>query len=195
MAKNIPFFDMFTELQLSSELRLKLVGAELTGAAIDQGAMSITMYLLVKTPLTQEDIKALQELICRVYTFRKVEIFVTCMEAERSPKAETAPPQGEKSSSVKAIMGNPIKAKPVSMSELNLKMGTACVCGKVFFYECQETRRPGTWRLTFDMTDYTNSVTVMKFLNTKEAQQIQGAIKPGMWLKVQGKMELTRDGK
>ena len=34
MAKNIPFFDMFAELQLSSELRLKLLGAELTGATI-----------------------------------------------------------------------------------------------------------------------------------------------------------------
>ena len=32
MAKNIPFFDMFTELQLPGELRLKLVAAELTGA-------------------------------------------------------------------------------------------------------------------------------------------------------------------
>ena len=37
MSRNIPFFEMFTELQLSPELRLKLAGAELTGAAIDQG--------------------------------------------------------------------------------------------------------------------------------------------------------------
>ena len=29
-------------------------------------------------------------------------------------------------------MGNPIKAKPVPMEELNLKMGTATVEGKVF---------------------------------------------------------------
>ena len=58
MAKNIPFFDMFTELQLSSELRLKLAGAELTGASIDQGSMSIVLYLVAKTPLGQEDVSA-----------------------------------------------------------------------------------------------------------------------------------------
>ena len=37
MSRDIPFFEMFTELQLSPELRLKLAGAELNGAAIDQG--------------------------------------------------------------------------------------------------------------------------------------------------------------
>ena len=200
MAKNIPFFDMFTELQLSSELRLKLAGAELTGASIDQGSMSIVLYLVAKTPLGQEDVAALQEMICKVYTFRKVEIFVTALapEVEERPVPQAAPVEkkgGDKPAPSKVLMGNPIKGKPVPISELNLKMGTATVCGKVFFYECQETRRPGTWRLTFDMTDNTNSVTVMKFLNTKEAQLLQGAIKPGMWLLVQGKMELTRDGK
>ena len=35
MSRNIPFFEMFAELQLSGELRLKLSGAELTGARID----------------------------------------------------------------------------------------------------------------------------------------------------------------
>ena len=49
MAKNIPFFDMFAELQRSGTLRLKLAGAELTGAAIDQSALSISMSLTVRT--------------------------------------------------------------------------------------------------------------------------------------------------
>jgi DNA polymerase-3 subunit alpha (Gram-positive type) len=45
------------------------------------------------------------------------------------------------------------------------------------------------------MTDYTNSVSVRKYLDTKEAEKIQSAIHPGQWLKVQGRMEQTRDGK
>lgn len=81
------------------------------------------------------------------------------------------------------------------MRDLDLKMGNATVAGKVFAFECRETRRPGMWRMSFDMTDYTNSVTVQKNLTTKEAQQLEGAIAPGMWLMVQGKMEPTWDGK
>ena len=92
-------------------------------------------------------------------------------------------------------MGKPIKTRPGPMKDLDLKMGTATVEGKVFAFECRETRRPGMWRLSFDMTDYTNSVTVQKNLTEKEAQQLEGAIKPGMWLQVQGKMEPTWDGK
>ena len=55
MASKIPFFDMFSELQSLSELRLKLFGAVLTGARIDQSAMSLLLHLEVKNPLTEED--------------------------------------------------------------------------------------------------------------------------------------------
>ena len=87
-------------------------------------------------------------------------------------------------------MGNPIKVKPVEMKTLDLKMGNATVSGKVFSVECVETRRPGMWRLHVEMTDYTSSVAVHKNLTEKEAKGLDGKINPGMWLCVQGKMEL-----
>ena len=198
MSKDIPFFEMFTELQLSGELRLKLAGAVLTGACIDQAAMSIVLHLLVKSPLTEDDIRGIQDCIKEVYGFTKVEMDVTCMapQAPRPmPQASSAPAGGGKPAVGKVLMGNPIKARPGPMKDLNVKMGTATVAGKVFAFECRETRRPGMWRLSFDMTDYTNSVTVQKNLTTKEAQGLESAIKPGMWLCVQGKMEPTWDGK
>ena len=70
MARNIPFFDMFAELQLSSELRLKLLGAELTGATIDQAAMSITLQLNVKHPLPEEEDACIEHLRAQVRIIR-----------------------------------------------------------------------------------------------------------------------------
>ena len=102
---------------------------------------------------------------------------------------------GDKPAPGKVLMGKPIRTDPVPMRTLDLKMGNATVEGKVFAFECRETRRPGMWRLSFDMTDYTNSVTVQKNLTEKEAQALESAVKPGMWLRVQGKMEPTWDGK
>ena len=81
------------------------------------------------------------------------------------------------------------------MRTLDLKTGNATVEGKVFSFECRETRRPGMWRLSFDMTDFTGSVSVQKNLTEKEAQGLESAVKPGMWLRVQGNMEPTWDGK
>ena len=200
MAKNIPFFDMFAELQLSGALRLKLAGAELTGASIDQGTMSISMQLTVRTAMSAEDLEDLKQMIRAVYGFRQVDIDLTCKlpEPVKAAASQAAPSGGGKDGGAavdKVLLGKPIKTKPVPMKTLNLKMGNATVSGKVFSAECTETRRPGMWRLTFEMTDYTNSVTIHKNLTAKEAEQFGGAIKPDMWLLVQGKMEPTWDGK
>ena len=202
MSRDIPFFEMFTELQLSGELRLALAGAVINSACIDQSAMSLTLHLTTQIQLGEEEIGALKRLLCGVYGFRTVEVEAVCKApAARSERpAAPAPAAGnggkkEDSKPGKVLMGKPIKTRPGPMKDLDLKMGTATVEGKVFAFECRETRRPGMWRLSFDMTDYTNSVTVQKNLTEKEAQQLEGAIKPGMWLLVQGRMEPTWDGK
>ncbi|WP_455582000.1 PolC-type DNA polymerase III [Dysosmobacter sp.] len=202
MSKDIPFFEMFTELQLSGELRLKLAGAVLTGAVIDQAALAISLYLTTRTELGGEDLENLRQIIQGVYGFRQVEIAQTCKATQpvRTAPLPNASAGGggkkENGTSVsRVLLGKPIKTRPGPMKDLDLKMGTATVAGKVFAAECAETRRPGMWRLNFDMTDYTNSVTVHKNLTAKEAEQFGGAIKPGMWLCVQGKMEPTWDGK
>jgi len=196
MASNIPFFDMFAELQSVSELRLKLLGAELTGARIDQSAMSLLLHLLVKNPLSEADQQEIRQALEHVYGFRSVELDVTCKELPKvETKASEPSAEGKKKTSGKVLMGSTIKGKSIPMKDLNLKLGNATVEGKVFAFECRETRRPGMWRLSFDMTDYTNSVTVQKNLNAKEAQALEKAVKPGMWLRVKGKMEPTWDGK
>ncbi len=194
MSGNIPFFDMFAELQLSGELRLKLAGAVLTGAKIDQAAMSIALGLTVKNPLTEEELRSLRRNIQTVYGFGSVDIALDCRIPEKT-KAELPAPAAAAKPAGKVLMGNPIKGRSVPMSTLNLKTGNAIVCGKVFSFECRETRRPGMWRLRFDITDFDGSVTVQKNLTTKEAQSLESAIKTGMWLLVKGKMEATWDGK
>ena len=74
MSKDIPFFEMFTELQLLGELRVKLAGAVLTGACIDQSAMSMELRLQVKLALTEGEVQELQAAIRRAYGFHSVKI-------------------------------------------------------------------------------------------------------------------------
>ena len=51
MSRDIPFFEMFTELQLSGELRLRLAGAVVNGACIDQAGMSLALRLTTRAEL------------------------------------------------------------------------------------------------------------------------------------------------
>ena len=66
--------------------------------------------------------------------------------------------------------------------------------GKVFFADLYETRRPGVFCLTFDMTDFKTSVRVTKYLEKEEKARLKKDVKPGLWVKVQGYVKLNRDG-
>ena len=73
-------------------------------------------------------------------------------------------------------------------------MGSVVVAGKVFSSELRETRRPGVFLLTFDMTDFQTSIRVIKLMQKEDKAALKKDIKPGMWLKVQGYVKLDRDG-
>lgn len=87
MSRNIPFFEMFTELQLLGELRVKLAGAVLTGACIDQSAMSMELRLQVKLALTEGEVQELQAAIRRAYGFHSVKIDAAQAAAEPRPSS------------------------------------------------------------------------------------------------------------
>ena len=204
MAQKIPFFNLFADLLPPPELKLRLAGAFITGAVIDQKAGTMDVDVTTRQPLPDQDVQDLQEMIRVTYGFTRVGVRAKCLN-QPLPESFRADAGGGQSTGnggkkeerkvSSVLFGNPIKGKPVPMKELNLKMGNATVAGKVFAAECRETRRPGMWRLSFDMTDYTNSVTVQKNLSAKEAESFGNAVQPGMWLMVQGKMEPTWDGK
>ena len=126
-------------------------------------------------------VETVRQLLMEEYHLRQVRI------TARSVKP------GKKAKDI--LMGKPIKGKPIPMVDLNPKMGAVVLEGKVFAAELYETRRRGLWCLTFDMTDYRGSVTVRKYMEEAEAKPLDGAVKEGMWLRVQGIVELTRDGK
>jgi len=199
MAEKIPFFNMFSDLLPPQPLRKKLAGAVVTGAVINQEQYSIEVQLTVQVPLESEDVTELQQMISATYGFSTVRLVPLCRApSPAAPKAERTgekPAGREKEKISDVLYGSKIKGKPVAMRELNLKMNQVTVLGKVFSVDCRETRRPGMWRMSFEMTDYTNSVTVQKNLTAREAGTFGEAIKPGMWLMVQGKMEPTWDGK
>ena len=82
MSRNIPFFEMFAELQASPELRLRLVGALLTYAQISQKDLSIELRLTVRDALTPEELQSLKSMIGAVYGFSHVEIAAVLAEPE-----------------------------------------------------------------------------------------------------------------
>ena len=71
MSRDIPFFEMFTELQLSGELRLRLAGAVVNGACIDQAGMSLALRLTTRAELGDAELEELKQAIA---------IFCNCLK-------------------------------------------------------------------------------------------------------------------
>ena len=183
MREQITFFDFFESFVPPRELRLLLHDAVVTGGALDVKQRALELDVATGERIPEAAQTALEQLLTRQYGLHRLHLTIHDRKAEK------------KSGGTEVLLGKEIKGKPVSMSELNVKMGTAIVEGKVFAAECRETKRPGMWMLSFDMTDYQSSVTVRKYTEGQEALALQSAIAPGMWLRVQGQPELTRDGK
>ncbi len=183
MREQIAFFDFFESFVPPRELRLLFHDAVVTGGALDVKQRALELDVATGERIPEAAQTALEQLLTRQYGLHRLHLTIHDRKAEK------------KSGGTEVLLGKEIKGKPVSMTELNVKMGTAIVEGKVFAAECRETKRPGMWMLSFDMTDYQSSVTVRKYTEGQEALALQNAIAPGMWLRVQGQPELTRDGK
>ena len=189
MADKIPFFEFFDSFVPPRELRLLLHDAQILSGTLDREKRTMRLVVEAGQEVPQAAQTAVSQLLAQRYELHRVDLEV------KSAARTAAPTGGGKTEPGAVLMGREIRGNPVPMTGLNPKMGGVVVEGKVFSSECYETRRPGVWCLTFDMTDYQNSVTVRKYLQSKEADPVKEAIQPGMWLRVQGYMELTRDGR
>jgi len=93
----------------------------------------------------------------------------------------------------KVIYGHVIKKKPTPMGELTLDMGTVVIEGDVFAVDHRELKKRNAWVVAFDVTDYTGSVRVSKFLPTEEnAKAIVDGVKKGQRLIIQGRLNMDR---
>ena len=74
MTKTIPFFEMFAELQVSAELRLRLAGAQIKHVWINLADAFIRLQMSMKNELSDGDRRNLQDTFQRVYGFQKAEL-------------------------------------------------------------------------------------------------------------------------
>jgi len=181
----IPFFELFHTLQLDWDLRALLDGAYLTAVELEKEQRVMSMALTVRNDL-KDGCEKLRTAVMDAFQLKDVRIHqtVSVPKQGRSGKCEAS----------EVIMGSAVKGTVQPMTGLNPKMGNVTVAGKVFFADLYETRRPGVFCLTFDMTDFQTSVRVTKYMQKEEKNALKKSVKPGMWLKVQGYIKLNRDG-
>ncbi len=126
-------------------------------------------------------------------TAEKEDIFAQMEAVRRQVMRAQNPETAQKKSKVKQIYGKiNHKKKPVTMSDLELDMGSVLVEGTVFNVEHKELTKRKAWVVCFDLTDNTNSIRINKFMEGEEAKPIIAGVKVGQRLQVQGRLNLNR---
>ena len=182
MPDKVPFFTLFESFQAPRQLRLLLHDTVALGGVLDRAARTLEVQLESGEPIPDAARAALQQMLAEQYDLRRVQLTF---------RDKSAPVKG----AGEVLLGKEFKGKPTPIAELNLKMGAAIVEGRIFKFECFETRRPGVWRLSFNITDERSSVSVRRSLGDKEAKQLAAALSDGAYLRIQGRLELSFDGR
>lgn len=113
----------------------------------------------------------------------------------RSASSEGGGYRRQKAASVKdenLILGKLYEDTPIPIRDAVHELDRVTIKGDVFFVDHREIKSKKTgkeWvKLSFDITDHTNSVRVCKFMAKDQAGELMGAIKTDMHLIVQGKI-------
>ena len=113
--------------------------------------------------------------------------------AAEAMKAAMAAHKEARGFSTQRIYGTrQIKKAPKPMNTLELDMGVVTVEGDVFAVEHRELKKRNAWVISFDITDYTSSIRVSKFMPGDEGTPIVNGVKVGMHLKISGRLNLNR---
>lgn len=83
------------------------------------------------------------------------------------------------------IMGRNINSEAITIKDINETSGIVCACGDIFKVNIVETKT-GRIIITFNITDYSSSITVKCFPKPKDVEKLMEEIKVGLYCKVRG---------
>lgn len=90
-----------------------------------------------------------------------------------------------------SILGKPFSGQAVSIDSLNESSGLVIIKGVIFDIESRETRS-GKVIYSFDITDYTNSITAKTFCTKDKADKLSESLNKGDWVMVRGECQYDK---
>ena len=190
----VPIYEVFPFVKGNSRLATDYSEARVLSATVNQAKTKMDITLVLTDPVPAFEISNLEEVISNEYGIEKVIINPTYTtkkrETENRPMSDKAKKTQAKSSTL--IMGRVTKTKPTAMGDITIEHGNVTVKGEVFAVRSKHFENSNSWRLDFDITDYSGSINVTSFMRDENAKKIVGAIKEGMHLTVSGTMIIDK---
>ena len=178
---------MFTCCAEDASLAAVLHKTKVISATVDRENRIMRATMLFPRPMAPVDIASVEEGIAAEFGLKLVTVSPVYPKSA-APKR----PAGEKKPLNTVLFGRAPSGSVTPMDKVTLELGKATVRGEIFDVQHREIPKRGAWVMQFDMTDYTNSIRVSKFLTNSNAGEIVSRIKPGMFVTVSGVLSLSR---
>ncbi len=89
------------------------------------------------------------------------------------------------------IYGRDFEDDAISIEDIIGEIGDVTIRGKVLKVDCREIRNEKTI-LIFDISDFTDTMTVKLFVHNEQVKELTGDIKPGAFLKLKGTVSMDK---
>jgi len=192
MADKIPVYSMFPFLEGSAILSDLLEGAEVTEVTVQRATRQMEVELESKKHAAPIELQTMERLLKEEFSLSSAT--VTHIYTGTAPAGKKA--DGAKDEAGTILMGRQIKKTPVPIESLTMESGRIAVEGDVFAVSSKEITKREAYVLNFDMTDFTGSVRISKFIKREGAEELvkklEDTIKPGLHVMVYGLVGFNR---
>ena len=185
----IPFFEMFPSCEDGGLMSETFKEAVVLDASVDKNKRIMRLNLSLKEPTAPVMLKQLGDTLQTEFGLNDVDIHPFYQDT-RKPAKKSGKDSAAKTGTV--LMGSKISGEPVPISGLSLESGRVIVKGEVFNVTSREIPKRNAYVLSFDITDYTGSVTVSKFIVDEDTREAAKKIQCGMYLTVSGNVGYNR---
>ncbi|UOO38814.1 PolC-type DNA polymerase III [Oscillospiraceae bacterium CM] len=180
---------MFSCLQNAGALADKLAQTFVVSASVDKAKRLMKITLLLPEPIAPVDLGVIADGIKA--DFGLAAVLVTPVYPRIGGTASKKKSEKKKPESA-LLYGREPGGSITPMEKVTLDLGKVTIRGDIFDIQSREIPKRKAWVLSFDITDYTSSVRVSKFLTDENAADVVGRIKKGLSVTVSGVLGFNR---
>ncbi|MCL2343489.1 MAG: PolC-type DNA polymerase III [Firmicutes bacterium] len=188
MSSKTPFLAMFPCCEPFAELCGGLSSASIFSVKLSREQLHMELEANFVCPPSPDEHALLEDCIAAEFGLLRVSLrlWAPVKKSAAQPKKRASAAKGA------ALYGKAFKAAPAPVSDLRQDSGEVVVEGDVLDVTSKLLQKGSGAVLSFDLTDYTGTVRVSKYIHGANERAVIDKIKKGMTVAVRGHMEFDR---
>jgi len=190
---------MFPFLKGQTRLATDYTGARVISVSLNEPKTKLDLTISVTELVPPYELNILEELISNEYGIKTTTVhplYPNTPTTQKDPRplapSNSRPSASPATDPLTPIMGRATKTKPTPLNEITIDHGRVTIKGEVCAVRSRHIEKSDSWLINFDITDYTGTINVSRFMRDEKAAKIAKSIEEGMHLTVSGTLGISK---